>query len=172
MEVGQKRNNLNKRKKGKKKKDMSYRKVSDLGTNKTSYEVMEVQLREHKNDIIKKNTVVVVDIYANWCGPCKQLEPEYASMANRLNSQGVCLCVKENLETGLSEGEFKITHVPTFIIYYRGHPHKVISGTDLRQVENEVKALINSMNTMPEVSLGGYGKTSYNDGESSHYARS
>lgn len=165
---------------------MSYRKASDIGSSGiTSYEIMSVQSREHRHEMLKKNTIVVIDVYASWCKPCKQLEPEFANLARLYNTQGTCLCLKENLELGLSEREHEIKTVPTFLVYLRGQLFRKIEGADLSLVEKTVKELQDSLSALPESNIGGYGggygrtnseplyRSNYgqNAGNAEHYSR-
>ena len=124
-----------------------YRKYNQLGDDKqedvpVSYRVIEIQNHEHKQDLIRKNAILCIDVHANWCQPCKQIEPAYAVLSKQMSIPGKCMLVKENIDSGLSK-DFEITAVPIFLIFYRGALYKRISGADLSPVENTLQELLN-----------------------------
>ena len=131
---------------------MSYRKYNELGPNentpKPSYQVMEIQNIEHKQDLLRKHAIVCIDVHANWCQPCKQLSPAYAVMAKEFSAPGKCILVKEDVEQGLSQ-DFEITAVPTFLIFYRGGFYKRITGADLGPVEVALRQLMSEFTKGP-----------------------
>lgn len=133
---------------------MSYRKYGDLGEQKKTsqsqhYEVTEIQSIEHKQDLIRKAPVLCIDVYANWCNPCKQIAPNYAILAQKYSKEGKCMLVKENLQLGISK-DFGITAVPTFLIFHYGAFVEQVTGGDLSELEktlNKVLDMSNSQNT-------------------------
>lgn len=116
-----------------------YAKYSTLGNKETpSTECLSLQSADHKNKIIKSNTVVCIDIYADWCSPCKRIAPDYAKMAAHYNNPGRCTMVKEDLDLKLSDN---IKQVPTFHFYKKGVFVHSISGADLTKVDEVMKQL-------------------------------
>ena len=47
----------------------------------TPDEPVHVEGREHLDEVVASNDVVLVDFYADWCGPCDMLEPTVAAVA-------------------------------------------------------------------------------------------
>ncbi len=64
-------------------------------------------------------TIVVVDFYADWCGPCKQIAPSIQQLANEFN--GKVLVVKVNVDhapdVSKQEG---IRSIPTVAVFLPG----------------------------------------------------
>lgn len=112
--------------------------------------VMEFQNMEHKKKLLNDNTIVCIDIYGNYCGPCKQIAPKFAEMAIKYNSPGRCLLAKENVELSLNS-EYQVTGVPAFIFYKNGHilrdykTGKIVDvvGGDLKRVSEILEDLLN-----------------------------
>lgn len=120
-------------------------------TKSNSTKLVQIESSEHKDELLRNNPILCVDVYADWCQPCKQLEPNYAVLSKRLSSPGKCMLVKENLESQLAKG-VGITVVPTFLIYYRGSLHTKIDGGDLDKVSNTVETLLQEFSA-PDTSV-------------------
>ena len=123
-----------------------YAKYSDLGDKTPKVDQAQLDavcptLRsaEEKNKIISTNRVVVIDIYADWCGPCKAIAPQFAEMARKYSRPGVCALVKENVDQKLSQN---IRGVPTFLFFKEGQYVDSITGADLTGDEGVEKKLI------------------------------
>ncbi|MEI9947132.1 MAG: thioredoxin [Chitinophagaceae bacterium] len=71
------------------------------------------------NDIIASETPVLVDFYADWCGPCKAMSPVVKDVAQQL--QGKVRVIKVNIDQAESAAmQFKVSAVPTFILFKNG----------------------------------------------------
>lgn len=116
-----------------------YKSFSELGNkpqpNRDVYSVVELKDAAHKQQIISTHKVVLVDIFADWCGPCKQMAPDYAVLANKFNRSGVCAVVKENLDRKLTPN---IQGVPTLHFFVNGRMVHDIVGADLKKAEEKL----------------------------------
>jgi thioredoxin 1 len=127
-----------------------YKKYNELSTEnneskeRPTYPVMEIKSSEHKHDLLRKNPIVCVDVYGDWCQPCKLMEPSYAALAKKLSIPGKCMIVRENIELKLSQ-EFEITGIPALLIFFRGVLYKQFAGADLQPVEETIHALFGEM---------------------------
>jgi thiol-disulfide isomerase/thioredoxin len=108
-------------------------------------EVLEIQNSKHLNEIIMSNKIVCVDIYADWCGPCKTTAPDFANIANTYNSQGSCAIVKYNFNKMSQEERSNINGIPVFLFYVNGQKMEnyTIIGADIEKVNNTLKLLLN-----------------------------
>ena len=68
---------------------------------------------------IKNNKVVLVDFWANWCGPCRALAPTIQELAKEYNGKALVgkLDVDENSATA---ERFQVFSIPTMIIFKDG----------------------------------------------------
>lgn len=128
-----------------------YKNYDELGTqpqrNIDHYSITEISNSKHKQDILTNNRIVCIDIYADWCGPCKQIAPDYAMMAKNYNKPGYCQLVKEDFNKHLSEN---IHGVPTFRIFVDGQQVDEVVGADLEEVEKKlIKQLEHNNNSGP-----------------------
>lgn len=63
--------------------------------------------------------VVLVDFYADWCGPCRMLAPILEKAAEKLKGKASVLKVNTD-EANQTAGSLRITSIPTMIIYKNG----------------------------------------------------
>ena len=82
--------------------------------------------------------LVVIDFYAEWCGPCKMIAPKVADIAK----EGDVFVLKVNVDD-LQEvaAECKIFAVPTFVFYKNGKEEERFSGAS----EAELRATIEKL---------------------------
>jgi thioredoxin 2 len=63
---------------------------------------------------------VIVDFYADWCGPCKMMAPVFAELARR--QRGQALVVKVDTERNQAiAARFAVRSIPTLVVLRDGH---------------------------------------------------
>ena len=78
------------------------------------------------DDVLMSDKTVVVDFWAEWCGPCKLVAPILEEIAS--TNEGIVIAklnVDENPQTAASYG---ITSIPTMNVYKGGQVVKTIIG--------------------------------------------
>ena len=70
-------------------------------------------------ETIKKNKLVLVDFWANWCGPCRALAPTIVELAK--DYSGKILIGKLDVDENPSTAEkFQVFSIPTMIVFKDG----------------------------------------------------
>jgi thioredoxin 1 len=73
------------------------------------------------NQIIGSPSPVLVDFYADWCGPCKAMNPVIKEVADEL--KGVTRVIKINIDKAQQAAvHYNVQAVPTFMIFKNGQP--------------------------------------------------
>ncbi len=71
------------------------------------------------NTIIKSNTPVLIDFFAEWCGPCKSQAPILSELAKDYNGRLKIIKIDVDKNPEISN-HFKIRSVPTLSIFKEG----------------------------------------------------
>jgi thioredoxin 1 len=109
-----------------------------------SFKVLEVQGAEHLHTIFSRNRLVVVDVWAEWCGPCRIIAPRFAELAQQYNDPGNVYLVKQDMEHLTPEQKKIVTAVPTFLFYFNGRLVNQSVGVNdrgLRDIEDKIRQL-------------------------------
>ena len=70
-------------------------------------------------EVINSHPIVLVDFYADWCGPCKAMSPELTKLKNHYGDR--LKLVKINTEKNQKLAtKFSIRSVPTLVLYRNG----------------------------------------------------
>jgi thioredoxin 1 len=79
------------------------------------------------DETIKKNKLVFVDFWANWCGPCRALAPIIVDLAKEFSGKVVIgkLDVDENPVTA---EKFQVFSIPTMIVFKDGKEAERLVG--------------------------------------------
>ncbi len=103
-------------------------------------EAVVVNSENFENEVRKNKNIVLVDFYAQWCGPCKMLAPVLEQVGEEVKDKAVIakLDIDEALDIAK---EFNVMSVPTMILFKDGKEVDRIVG--LRQKAQIIEAINN-----------------------------
>ena len=78
--------------------------------------IKDVNKENFEDEVLKKD-VIVVDFYANWCGPCKMLRPILEEVVKEGTGKIVSVNVDEEKDLAL---EYGISSIPCLILFKDG----------------------------------------------------
>jgi thioredoxin 1 len=80
---------------------------------------------ENFDEVIKSNGLILVDFWADWCGPCKKVSP----ILDEISKEHGILVGKLNIdENPLKPVEFSVSSIPTMVLFEDGVVIKTIIG--------------------------------------------
>lgn len=92
-----------------------------------SQNVVEVTTANFDAVVAKAATPVLLDFWAEWCGPCKMLAPLIDSLADEL--VGRCVVGKVNVDQAPDLGQrFNVQAIPTLIVFKSGQVREQMVG--------------------------------------------
>ena len=83
-------------------------------------EVIKLNSENFKEEVLNSEKKVLVDFYADWCGPCKMMSPIVDEIAKEF-SEKVKVCKLNVDEAPEIAGEYGVMSIPTLIIFENGN---------------------------------------------------
>ena len=92
---------------------------------------------EFDEKVINSDKPVLVDFFANWCGPCKMIAPYLDELADEYKGKVTIakLDVDQNNQSAMKYG---VRGIPTLILFENGEQKEVIVGADPGKIREAV----------------------------------
>ncbi len=90
-----------------------------------------------EQEVLKSEQLVLVDFYADWCGPCKMMAPIIEELA--VEYEGVAKITKLNVdESPATSAKYRVMSIPTMIFYKNGEAINTIVGSVSKEKLKEI----------------------------------
>lgn len=105
--------------------------------------IIEINQDQFLEEVIEKSktTPVVVDFWAPWCNPCKQLTPILENIINKKNNKVILAKINIDENQGIA-AQLNIKSIPTVYGFLDGRPVDAFQGV---QSESKIEAMIDKL---------------------------
>jgi putative thioredoxin len=105
--------------------------------------VIDINQDQFVEEVVEKSktTPVIVDFWAPWCGPCKQLTPILENLVNKKNGKIILAKINVDENQGIA-GQLNIQSIPTVYGFVDGKPIDAFQGA---QPESKIEEMINKL---------------------------
>ena len=101
-------------------------------------DILTINEENFEEEVLKSDKKVLIDFYADWCGPCKMMSPIIDEIAKEKKDEIKVgkINVDENQELAI---EYDVMSIPTILIINKGEIEKTFIGvTDKNEILNEL----------------------------------
>lgn len=105
--------------------------------------VLKITKENYETEVLKSDKLVLIDFYADWCGPCKMMSPIIDEIAEEVGDKIKVgkINVDENQELAM---EYEVMSIPTIIILQNGEVKNSFVG--VRKGRNNILLGKNDLN--------------------------
>ncbi|WP_435349429.1 thioredoxin [Haloarchaeobius sp. HRN-SO-5] len=110
----------------------------DEGSESVPSDPVHVESETHLDELVADHDVVLVDFYADWCGPCQMLEPVVEQVATETSAAVAKVDIDELQMLAQQQG---IRGVPTLLLYADGElADRMVGVQEKSALVNKVEA--------------------------------
>ena len=103
-------------------------------------DIIKVDISYFENEVLNHLGIVLVDFWAEWCGPCKMQLPILEKISDEIPSVKICkINVDENTDLAV---KFGIRSIPTMMVFKNGEKVEQLIGLkNKKELSEKLKAL-------------------------------
>jgi len=102
----------------------------------------EFTTENFKQEVLESKTPVLVDFWAEWCGPCRMIAPLIDELHDHFKGDAIVGKVNVDSESEIS-AKYGITSIPTLLFFKDGEiVDKHVGSASKSQLEEKLKSLI------------------------------
>lgn len=100
--------------------------------------ILEVTNENFEEEVLNSEKTVLVDFYADWCGPCKMMAP----VVEKIASENVDIKVRKiNIDNEEELAiKYRVVSIPTFLVIKNGEEvNRIVGAVDKAELEEAIK---------------------------------
>lgn len=95
-----------------------------------------------ETEVIKSELPVLVDFFAQWCGPCKMMGPLVEKMAEKYEGQMKIGKLDVDEDMAIAQ-KYRVASIPTFIFFKNGEPvGTFVGGMSANELEAKIQQFL------------------------------
>ena len=95
-----------------------------------------------QTEVLESSTLVLVDFYADWCGPCKMMGPIVKALADKYDGKVKVGKINVDEQPSLAQ-KFRVISIPTFIIFKDGNAvGTFVGGMSQKDLEAKIESFL------------------------------
>lgn len=100
--------------------------------------VLKITGDNFQEEVLKSDKIVLIDFYADWCGPCRMMSPIIDEIAEEMSGEIKVgkVNVDDNQELAM---EYGVMSIPTIVIMENGKVKNTLVGV---RDKNEIKEML------------------------------
>jgi thioredoxin 1 len=104
--------------------------------------IVHVNEENFEAEVLKSEQPVIVDFFAEWCGPCRVMGPIFEEVSGKF--EGKVKFAKLNVdEANAISGKYGVMSIPTLIVFKNGEAAETLVGLqDEVTLEDKAKSLV------------------------------
>jgi len=112
--------------------------VMSSNTNAVPADPIQLGNSEEFDDVVADYDVVLVDFYADWCGPCKMMEPTIETLADETDAAVLKVDVDQFQDLA---GQYQVQGIPTLLVFADGElADRMVGAQNEQQLRSAVTA--------------------------------
>mmetsp|Transcript_25120 Transcript_25120/g.25325 ORF Transcript_25120/g.25325 Transcript_25120/m.25325 type:complete len:145 (-) Transcript_25120:154-588(-) len=115
-------------------------------TSKRSACAITAKFKNFDDMLEKLDVPVLVDFYAQWCGPCVMMQPILEDVAQRLENEARVAKVDTDKSPKLGS-RYEVEALPTLILFYKGKEvERFIGYSTADELEKQIRQIMKNLN--------------------------
>lgn len=95
-----------------------------------------------ETEVLQSDIPVLVDFFAEWCGPCKMMAPVVEKMAEKYDGKMKIGKVNIDEEASIAQ-QYRVVSIPTFVMFKDGKAQATYVGAmSADDLENKIKQML------------------------------
>ena len=102
-------------------------------------EIKKIAGDSFQTEVTEAGVPVLLDFYADWCGPCKMMAPVVEQLAEEL--EGKAKVGKLNIDENMDIAEkYRVMNIPTFLIFKDGQEkERIVGAVSKNELKNKLE---------------------------------